>query len=101
MEDRSNYYKNPMKFGAQTLYQSEVLKGVSLKHWEAFDKKVRSGENFKAGDFIDNAVNVTAIQRVEFLDKFMNFKTVDEVKAECEKYIEEIQKEVNLGTTVL
>jgi len=38
---------------------------------------------------------------VEFLDKFMSFKTIDEVKVECEKYIEEIQKEVNLGTTVL
>jgi len=43
MEDRSKYYKKPMKFGAQTLYQSEVLNKISLKHWEDFDKKVRSG----------------------------------------------------------
>lgn len=94
--DRKDHYKKPMRFGAQTLYESNILSNISLKQWEAFYKKSKSGEGLKVGDFIDTSVNTTAIQMVEFLDKFSNFETIQEVKDECEKYIGEIQKEVKL-----
>lgn len=95
-KDRSKYYQKPPKIGSQTLYESDILSDISLKHWMEFDKNTRNGKGFKVGDFIDIAVNTTAIQIVEFLDKFNKFENIDEVKAECEKYIKEIQNEVKL-----
>lgn len=96
MKDRSQFYKQPMKFGAQTIYESDILSDIDLKHWEEFDKKVTEDSSYKVGDIIDNATRVTAIQLVEFLDQFTSLNSIDEVKTLAEKYINEIQKEIKL-----
>lgn len=96
MKDRSQFYKQPMKFGAQTIYESDILANIDNKHWEEFDKKVTEDKSYKIGDIIDNSVNVTAIQLVEFLDQFITLNSIEEVKDLAEKYINEIQKEIKL-----
>jgi hypothetical protein len=96
MKDRSEFYKTPMKFGAQTMYESDILANIDLKHWEEFDKKVTEDKSYKIGDIIDNSVRVTAIQLVEFLDQFTSLSSIEEVKAIADKYINEIQKEIKL-----
>lgn len=95
MIDRSKYYKKPLKFGAQTLYDSKILTDVSLAHWKIFDESVKSNQNFKIGDFIDVSVNQTAVEMVKFLEKIseMNFEEINEF---IKSSIEEIQKEILL-----
>ena len=99
--DRSKFYKKATRFGAQTLYESDILSKVSLQHWENFDGAVKSGEGFKVGDFIDIAVNTTAIQLVKFLDEFTKCETMDELKSKAKIYIDEIQKEVDKRWEIL
>lgn len=94
--DRSKYYKEPFKFGAQTIYKSDTLSEISLEHWKHFDEAVKSDAGLKVGDLIDNAVNVTAQQLVRFLDEFIKCESMEEFKAKAEKYIDEIQQEVKL-----
>jgi hypothetical protein len=96
MTDRSKFYKKPLKFGVQTIYDSDVLAEIANKHWETFDEMARPEQGFKIGDFIDNAVNLTAIQLVAFLDEFSKMNSIDEVNDKIKQYIEEIQKEVKL-----
>lgn len=96
MTDRSKFYKEPLKFGDQTLYESDTLIKISNEHWGSFDKMARPDQGFKIGDFIDNAVNLTAIQLVAFLDEFSKMNSIEEVNNKAKEYIEEIQKEVKL-----
>jgi len=51
MIDRSKFYKKPMRFGAQTLYQSWTLGKISLDHWKKFDENASSGKGFMVGEF--------------------------------------------------
>ena len=96
MEDRSKYYKEPLKFGVQTIYESDILSDIDLEHWKNFDEAVKSGQGFKVGDFIGIATNTTAKQLVKFLDEFNECESLTDVKTKTNQYIEEIQKEIKL-----
>jgi hypothetical protein len=94
-------YKKPMKFGAQTLYNSEFLSKINQEHWEEFDKKVKSGDKDKGygiGDFIQNAVDITAIQMVQFLREIAAMDSIEQVREKANSFIAEISKEVDLAT---
>lgn len=94
--DRSKYYKEPPKLGAQTLYVSNLLNKLDEQHWEQFHLAVTSGQGFKVGDFIDLSVRLTAQQMVKFLDEVKRVKTLEEVHRIADEMILDIAKEVKL-----
>jgi len=96
MTDRSKFYKEPPKFGAAKLYESDFIANIDVAQWKQFDEAVKSGQGFKVGDFIDLSVNLTAIQMVEFLDTIKKMQTIEEVHKYCDDLTLEIAKEIKL-----
>jgi len=94
--DRSKYYKEPLKLGAQTIYLSKTLNKIDEQHWEQFHLAVTSGQGFKVGDFIDLSVQLTAQQMVKFLDEIKKLKTIEEVHSIADEMILDIAKEIKL-----
>jgi hypothetical protein len=94
--DRSKYYKEPLKLGAQTIYLSNLLNKLDEQHWEQFHLAVTSGKGFKVGDFIDLSVRLSAQQIVKFLDEIKKVKTIEEVHAIADDVILDIAKEIQL-----
>jgi len=96
MKDRSSYYKEPLKLGAQTIYLSGILAKVDEQHWKQFEMAVTSGEGFKVGDFIDLSVQLTAQQMIKFVDEFKKLETIEEVHKMADDVILELAREIKL-----
>jgi len=96
MIDRSSYYKEPLKLGAQTIYLSGMLAKVDEQHWKQFEIAVTSGEGFKVGDFIDLSVQLTAQQLIKFMDEFKKMETIGEVHKMTDDVILELAREIKL-----
>lgn len=94
--NREDCYKKPMKFGAQTMHESDFVREISLDHWKHFDDAVKSGDGFKVGDFMDIATRLTAMQMYKFLYEISSLNNIEEIKAKAEVIMLDIEKEIDV-----
>lgn len=92
-------YKKPFRFGAQTIYKSDFLSEINLEHWKEFDAKAKTNDKNSAytiADFIQNAVDITALQMIKFLREISEMESLEKVKEKASALIVEIAHEVDL-----
>ena len=61
IKDRSKYYKEPMEFLGQKLYQSDLINKIDNEHWKNFGDAATKDSRLKVGDFIVDFENIYKI----------------------------------------
>lgn len=93
-KDRAKYYKEPMTFLNEYVFDSEVLEKIQHEHWKSFHDKSQTDDGYKIGDFINASVRLTANQIADIIEEFIKLKSMKAVKAKASEILNEIYTQI-------
>jgi len=93
-KNRSDMYREPPKFVTDYMYESKMLNDMQQEHWKDFDEKAKTEEGWKVGDFINNSTRISANQIAKIVEKFMEMKSIAQVRVEGQMILDEIYRDI-------
>ena len=93
-KNRNEMYREPPKFVTDYMYESQMLNDMQQEHWKDFDEKVNANKEWMVGDFINNSTRISANQIAKIVEKFVEMKSIAQVRAEGRMILDEIYRDI-------